>query len=121
MIKGNALTKILIKIQDEETNTSKWIHLCYIPDNLYRMYKEQHPEQLMINLNGVLSRWIKEDFGKDLKITTAAELDTMKSLIKGYYKETYPDVYLEQSTDRQGWLRVWIVKKIKEELGIDGE
>ena len=120
MEKTNALTKILIKIFDEENNSSRWIHLCYIPEELYTQYKTQSPEQLM-NLNATLSRWVKEDFDKDLAVLSAAELDMMKNLVKGYYKETYPDVYLEQTTDRQGWLRVWIVKKMKEDLGINGE
>lgn len=120
MKETNALTKILIKIFDKESNTNKWVHLCYVPETLYEMYRTQLPDHLL-GLNTTLSEWIKRDFDVDLDITNNEELETMKGLIKNHYKETYPDIYLEQSTDRQGWLRVWIVRKMREDLGIDGE
>ncbi len=120
MKETNALTKILIKIFDKETNSNRWVHLCYVPETLYEMYKTQMSEHLL-GLNDTLSRWLKEDFDVDVSVTDTLGLETMKSLVKEYYKETYPEIYLEQSTDRQGWLRVWIVKKMREELGIDGE
>ena len=119
-MEGNNLTKVLIKVFDDKSNSNKWIHLCYIPEQLYEAYKLQKPDDLM-NLNSTLSRWVKEDFNKDLSVMSAMELETMKTLVKSFYKETYPDVYLEQTTDRQGWLRVWIVKKMKEDIGINGE
>lgn len=117
-MEDNRLTKILIKIS--EGNTNKWIHLCYIPESLYEAYRTQLPDHLL-NLNETLSKWAKEDFDVDLAVTEAEGLETLKSLVKEHYKQAYPDVYLEQTTDRQGWLRVWIVKKMKEDLGINGE
>lgn len=116
----NKTTKLLIKIVDKETGQNKWIHFCYIPETLYELYRGQKQEEAT-NFNSTLSRWVKEDFNKELSVNTAEELEELKNLVKDYYKEKYPEVYLEQSTDRQGWLRVWISKKIREELGINGE
>ena len=117
-MKSNKLTKILIKIS--ENSTSKWTHLCYVPENLYGSYKMQFSDRLL-NLNETLSRWAKEDFDVDLAVIETEELETLKSLVREHYKQAYPDVYLEQTTDRQGWLRVWVIKKMKEDLGINGE
>lgn len=112
---GEKMIKLLIKIFDGET--AKWVHLCYIPELLYETYKEQKPDNLK-DMNTTISRWVKKDFDKDIEICNAASLEEVKSLIKAFCKETYPDVYLEQSTDRQGWLRVWISKKMKEDLEV---
>ena len=112
------MTKLLLKLHEEQS--SKWVHLCYLPEQLYKDYSEKKPQELA-DLNGTLARWAKEDFNQDIAVSTQEDLDTLKSLIKNYCKETYPDVYLEQSTDRQGWLRVWIGKKMREDLEIDGK
>ena len=116
----SALIKVLIKLHNDQDNTNKWVHLCYIPKELYDVYTTTKSQEF-INLNETLSRWAKEDFEEEFSIITAEDLDKLKSLIKEFCKNTYPDVYLEQSTDRQGWLRVWISKKMKEDLGINGE
>ena len=120
MKETRALTKLLIKIFDKDSNSNKWVHLCYVPETLYEMYRTQLPDHVL-SFNETLSKWVKEDFDVNVSVTDALGLETMKSLVKEYYKETYPEVYLEQSTDRQGWLRVWIVRKMKEDLEIDGE
>ena len=119
-----ALTKLLIKIEEPIPETSetrpKWIHLCYVPEELCKRYRELKPEELM-NLNVTLARWAKKDFDKDLKIENAEDLEVLKGLIKEFCKRVYPDIYLEQTTDRQGWLRVWVTKNMKEDLNINGE
>lgn len=42
----------------------------------------------------------------------------LKKLIREYYKTAHPHIFIESSTDRQGWTRTWITKKMKEELKI---
>lgn len=120
MIVNNHI-KLLIKLQtDKANNTWKWIHLCYIPKDIYDEYKENRPEDFS-SMNSTLARWAKEDFNRNLEVISSKDLKELKGLIKDYYKETYPEVYLDQVTDRQGWLRVWISKKMKEDLNSDGE
>ena len=114
---GN-LTKLLIKISHEDA--AKWTHLCYIPEEIYNLYKENHAENLS-DMNATLSRWALEDFNKTMAMTTLEEFEELKGLIRDFCKETYPDIYLEQSTDRQGWLRVWVTKKMKEDMEKDGK
>ena len=114
------LAKLLLKLNDPVSNQCKWIHLCYVPEIIHNEYKEKRPEDLS-DMNSTLARWALEDFNKEMKITTAEELEELKNAVKEYSKEAYKDIYLEQSTDRQGWLRVWITKKMKEELSKNGE
>lgn len=113
------LTKVIIKIRVSETS-HKWVHLCYIPQVLFDEYREKTKEGFS-NLNELLSRWVKEDFNVDLKVDTYENLEALKCLVKVKYKELYPEIFLDQPTDRQGWLRVWLVKKIREELKSDGK
>ena len=113
------LSKILIKVLDDAGN-SKWVHLCYIPEVLYEQYKTLRAQDIA-DLNQTIVRWVKADFDQDIQLFTITDLDQVKSLVKNHYKNTYPDVYLEQSTDRQGWLRVRITRNMRKDLGIDGE
>lgn len=119
-MEGQNLTKVILKIRDPQSNTHKWIHLCYIPQALFEEYRKA-TQQGFTNLNETLARWAKEDFNEELSVETAAELDKLKTLVKQHYKQLYSEIYLEQTTDRQGWLRVWITKKIREELKLDGK
>ena len=109
--------KLLIKIEDlsQDVPKSKWVHLCYVSTEACREYKEKKPEEYA-NLNATIARWTKEDFGEELYVATAEDLENLKTLVKNYCKEAYPEVYLDQTTDRQGWLRVWLNKKMKEDL-----
>ena len=114
-MEGTNLTKVIIKIVEKETGYKKWIHLCYLPESLFEAYRE-HTQVGFTQLNETLARRAKEDFSVDTEVITDVELEELKTLVKEYYKKLYPEVYLEQTTDRQGWLRIWITKKIKEEL-----
>lgn len=113
------MMKLLIKIvepsPDSDAIKYKWIHFCYVPEELCKAYKEEYSEDFT-NFNATLARWAKADFDKELSVEKAEDIDTLRGLIKDYCKQVYPDIYLEQATDRQGWLRVWVTKKMKEEL-----
>lgn len=106
--------KILLKITDTETKTSRWIHLCYADETVYNDYILQNPDSSY--MNEVLSRWCKEDFNQDLSMNSIEDVATLKGLVKELYREKYPEVYRDSDTDRQGWLRLWVTSKMKEEL-----
>lgn len=106
--------KILLKIIDSETNTPKWIHLCYADEAIYSEYTLQNTASGY--MNNVLSRWAEEDFKVNLSMESVEDVATLKSLVKELYKEKYPEVYRDSATDRQGWLRLWVNNKMKEEL-----
>jgi hypothetical protein len=112
------LIKLLIKIDSGDTN--KWVHLCYIPEKICNSYKEKYPDYAS-DLRGTIARWSKEDFGKEIIVETAEDLETLKGAVKEFCKEAYSDIYLEQVTDRQGWMRVWITRKMKEDLSNNGK
>ena len=57
---------------------------------------------------------------KNYKVANG-EIEVLKGLVKNFYKRAHPELYIDSPTDRQGWLRVWLTKKIKEELKIYGE
>lgn len=65
----NNLSKLLIKVYDSKADTTKWFHFCYIPEDIHNQYKDNREEDL-INLNQTITRWCKEDFKKDLMVTT---------------------------------------------------
>lgn len=103
--------KLLVKISTSEQEP-KWVHLCYINRDLHNNYTDECEH---IN-NESLSRWCKEDFGIDMEVRTTEDLDKLRSMVKGYYSQKYPDIYQESNTDHQGWFRVWVTNKMKEEL-----
>lgn len=109
------MAKVMVKLYMGNTNTYEWRHLCYVSKELFDSYKENMSEEFN-NMNKTLSRWVQEDFNKDLTITSQSELDLLKLYVKEYCKNIYPDVYLDTPTDRQGWMRVWVSKKMQEDL-----
>lgn len=114
------LTKVLIKVVNEATDQIEWTHISYVDDTLYKRFMEEKGLQTT-DLNQVLSRWAKEDFNIDTQMSCKRDIEILKYLVKDFYKRAHPELYIDSPTDRQGWLRVWISKKIKEELKIYGE
>lgn len=113
-MEGTNLTKLVIKLENG------WAHMCYVPSELYQAWKDK-TQTTFCDWNETLTHWVKEDFNKAIQVETVTEFKELKTLVKEYYRVTYPDVYLDQPTDRQGWLRVWVIKKMKEELELNGE
>ena len=103
--------KLLLKLSAPDKG-SRWMHLCYINRELHVTYSKKFGH---LN-NNSLSRWGKQDFGVDMEVCTVEDLDKLKALVKAYYSEKYPEVYYDSTTDHQGWLRLWITNKMKEEL-----
>ena len=106
---------ILLKINDAETDTSKWVHLCYADENLYNTYLFLQSDEYKC-MNPTLSAWAKEDFNVDLSMDSIEDIATLKKLVKEAYREKYPEIYRDSPTDRQGWLRIWVNNKMKEAI-----
>lgn len=111
------LRKVLIKVVNEDHDRSEWTHISYIDRNLYDRFIESKRIDT-IDLNDYLSRWAKEDFNIDLAMSSKNDIRVLKILVKNFYKRAHPELFINSSTDRQGWFRVWLTKKIKEELKI---
>lgn len=107
--------KVVLKVTDEILEKQLWVHFCYIEKELYLKYLKE----LNITSNDLNERiisWVKQDFNTEMRLRTTQDLDRLKNLIKNYYKEKYPELYIESNTDNQGWIRVWVTMKMKEEL-----
>ena len=113
-IKNND-AKVLLKITDPETNASRWVHLCYVDDDIYREYL-QYRNETICYMNEILSRWAAEDFKVTLSMNSIEDILALKSLVKEFYREKYPEVFRDSTSDRQGWLRIWMNNKMQEEL-----
>ena len=108
-------TKVLIKIHDNETDADKWVHLCYIDSDLFSKFVTVASEPL----NEYIREWARVDFKEALSINSTDDILKLKALIFKFYKHKYPELCRESKTDRQGWVRVWITSRLKEELGIE--
>lgn len=101
-MKGHS--KAVVKIKD-----GIWMHFSYIPSSLVGLYEKDG-----FKVSDSIIRWAKEDVGVDIE--DARSLRLAKSKIKSMYKDKYPDMYLDCEIDSQGWVRLWIIEHIKEEL-----
>lgn len=113
-------TKLIIKILNELTDRVEWVHLSYIDRELYKKFLDAKGIDTT-EMNDVLSRWVKEDFNFETTMTTTRDIIILKQLVKDFYRSAHPELYIESPTDRQGWLRVWLTRKMKEELRIYGK
>lgn len=110
-----ATTKILIKLQNKSAKQPKWVHVCYVDRDLFEAYKKHLGKSPERTLNDELERWARQTLGeKDIKVSTVQEFLKLKTLVKDYYKNLYPSVYIDSPTDRQGWMRVWVTDMLKE-------
>ena len=106
-------SKIVLKINNPEKENFRWVHLCYADKDIYSKYAEVNE---ILYMNESLSKWAKEDFNIDLTMDSVEDIYKLKELVKELYKEKYPEIYRDSNTDRQGWLRLWVNSKMKEEL-----
>ncbi len=114
------LGKILIKVVNETHDRPEWTHISYIDRDLYNKFMQEKGIETT-DLNDFLSRWAKEDFNINLPMSSKNDIRVLKELVRDFYKRAHPELYIESNTDRQGWLRVWLTRKIKEELNIYGK
>jgi len=63
----------------------------------------------------LLSKWAKNDFMID-SMNTLSDVDRLRAAIKIHYKEKYPEIFIDTSTDAQGWIKIWCRTHILEEV-----
>nr|DAM10886.1 MAG TPA: hypothetical protein [Caudoviricetes sp.] len=114
------LGKVIIKVVNEEHDRAEWTHISYIDDDLYKRFMKAKTLETT-DLNDIISRWAKEDFNIHLAMSSKNDIKVLKELVKDFYRRAHPELYIESNTDRQGWFRVWLTRKMKEELNIYGE
>lgn len=100
-------SKVMAKIHNGKEYV--WRHFCYAPSELLNKYGKSG-----VVLDEKIKQWAKEDVG--VEITDTRSLRLAKSKIKALYKQKYPDLYLDNDIDKQGWNRLWVIEHIKEEL-----
>ena len=108
------MEKIQLKAFDRRRNQQCWFHFCYLPPEACIPYKNRFKT---MNMDSLIKSWLKQDFGLD--VVDMEDVYTAKEHIKKLYAEVYPEVYLENEGDRQGWTRVWLTNKIKHLLEVN--
>lgn len=114
------LTKLLLKVVNEEKDKIDWVHLSYVNKDLLTTFMEKKDIETT-DMNEIISRWAKEDFNVDLLMSSTRDIRVLKHLIKDFYKRAHPELFIDSPTDRQGWVRVWFSRKMREELNIYGK
>lgn len=100
-------SKVMTKIHNGKEYI--WRHFCYVPTELLKKYGKSG-----VALDEKIKTWAKKDVGVEIADTRSLRL--AKSKIKSLYKSKYPDLYLENEIDKQGWNRLWVIEHIREEL-----
>lgn len=116
-------TKLLLKMSIRGSDgaiSNTWVHFCYVQKDIYDQFLSTSKSS-EDQLNNILSRWCFEEFGVKLLMDKPEDLATLKELIKDRYKSMYPEFYRDSSTDRQGWTRIWVNHKMREEIEKNGE
>ena len=111
----NGLIKLIVKVLDENKDQLVWEHLCYVPGDLYLTFLKQK-EIERVEMSDYLSIWAKRDFNIDLPMTTAKDILILRELIVNKYRTVYPHMARKTSTDRQGWVRVWVSDNMDREM-----
>lgn len=119
-IRNNSNVKLLLKVFSLDKNKFIWVHFCYVNKNLYEQFMQEKNLQ-STDLNQIISQWCKKDFNKKVVLSSTEDIQIIREIVKNYYEKIYPEIFIENNTDHQGWLRVWITKNLKEELKIDGK
>lgn len=97
-----------------EDTGEKWVHFCYVSEELKEEFDEK-VGRLQRTANYWAIKWAMEDFGIS-QVDTQEQLLDLKERIKNMYKDKYPELYIDSSTDSQGWLRVWYTNHMMKEL-----
>lgn len=107
------MEKIQIKAFDRRINQNAWFHFCYIPKDTCVPYRDKFKT---VNMDAQIKEWLKQDF--NFEVVYMEDIYEAKEHIKKRYAELYPEVFLSNDGDRQGWTRVWLTDKIKRLLEV---
>lgn len=107
--------KVMLKLLDEDTGKLKWFHLCYVGSSLYNDFLRTVDTD-SIGFADYIADWMKKDFNLDLTMTTKRDLNILKAVVVDKYKTLFPVIYNNSEIDTNGWLRVWLMQKMEDEL-----
>lgn len=107
--------KIMLKLLDEQTEELKWFHLCYVGSSIYNDFLQTFNTD-SIGFADYIADWIKQDFNLDLTMTTKRDLNILRAVVTDKYKTLYPIIYQNSDIDTNGWIRVWVMQKMENEL-----
>lgn len=102
------MKKIQIRAFDRRRNQNFWFHFCYIPQDVWEQYKSKFN---VLNMDAHIKDWLKQDFGFD--VVYMDDIYEAKERIKQLYAKVYPEVFIDNEGDRQGWCRVWLTERVK--------
>lgn len=106
------LQKVAAKVWRDDENV--WVHFCYVPTELKQRFDEKVNTKNQ-SLDTWIRIWAKEDFGYD-KMEDYVHLEQLKKAVKLKFKIEFPEVYVDSDSDRQGWLRIWLSRHMREEI-----
>ena len=109
------IKKVMLKLLDEKTGNIKWFHLCYVGSNLYDDFLKTFKTD-SIGFSDYIADWVKKDFNLDLAMTTKKDLNILRAVVVDKYKTLFPVIYQNSDIDTNGWLRVWLMQKMEDEL-----
>lgn len=105
----------MLKLLDEQTEELKWFHLCYVGSSIYNDFLQTFNTD-SIGFADYIADWIKQDFNLDLTMTTKRDLNILRAVVTDKYKTLYPIIYQNSDIDTNGWIRVWVMQKMENEL-----
>jgi hypothetical protein len=108
-----ALHKVTVKLYDDVDRTQDWIHFCYIDTAMYNKFNKRLCSFRKTRTDWI-REWLKNDF--NLPFKSRDELNLAKDAIRDSFKSEYPELFLASLSDRQGWVRVWMTKKVGDAL-----
>lgn len=109
------LKKIQIKVIDSTTDKVTWEHIAYASAELYdKFLKEMGCSRE--DYAKYISKWAYQDFNYKTNMAYKQDIAVLKNIIRERYREVYPNIFIDGNTDRQGWTRTWLTKKMEQEL-----
>lgn len=108
-------TPLKIKIFDETKGKIRWVKICDIGTELYSTF---------LNEMGVneeeyadyIAEWFFREYNLNLSMTTMRDVKILLGSIKERYRAVYPAIYNNTDIDAETWVRIWLSKRMEEEL-----
>ena len=116
MSKKTKMQKVLVKVlKDGEIH---WVHFSHVPKYLYKRFL-MITSSSSLDLNEYLRKWCNLDFDVDLKMTRYEDIYHLKKAINERFVSEYAELYgPEQMIEVRGWVRMWLIQHMKEEIAI---
>lgn len=113
--------KLLIKTIRE--NEIKWVHLSYIPEEVYTDFFRVTGCETT-DFGAYLSKWVKEDFKVNMSMSTYTDLIRLKELVQKRYEYEYAELYSGDNGKLlriSGWIKKWLCYHMRMEVLLNGQ